>query len=249
MAAKTKWHWYGTIITSPSPYAYYLATNDHEFELTGIAADLFSCGWLLTDDDFCSSILSSPCSSGPLFCNWLSRAGEPQILGWPITCPQRTDRPCRNIKHIHCRAARLTLTFTFQSYLAISTNILDQIMQIIRLVLRSTLLNLFTPLQICMWSHSPFSKTDILRLHNLIARALCRIHNVHSRENTDCFPRYFNLPHLGDVFERRNSWLVWIILNQYWRRRLTSLYCQFCHNFVNCLEVDGVRVLFCVCVF
>jgi len=51
----------------------------------------------------------------------------------------------------------------------------------------------------------PFSKTDILRLDNLIVRAVCRIFNVHSRENVDCLRRYFNLPHLDDVIERRKQ--------------------------------------------
>ena len=42
----------------------------------------------------------------------------------------------------------------------------------------------------------PFSKTDILRLDNLIVRAVCRIFNVRSRENIDCLRSHFNLPQL-----------------------------------------------------
>jgi len=49
----------------------------------------------------------------------------------------------------------------------------------------------------------PFSKTDIHRLDNLIVRAVCRIFNVCSRENVDCLRRYFDLPRLGDIIERR----------------------------------------------
>ena len=51
----------------------------------------------------------------------------------------------------------------------------------------------------------PFTKSDIYRLDNLIARSLCRIFNVHTRENIDCLRHYLNVPCLSVVFESRKQ--------------------------------------------
>ena len=51
----------------------------------------------------------------------------------------------------------------------------------------------------------PFTKSDIYRLDNLIARSLCRIFNVHTRENIDRLRHYLNVPCLPVVFESRKQ--------------------------------------------
>jgi len=109
---------------------------------------------------------------------------------------------------------------------------------------------LFASHHIRTWSPTIFQHQH--PLDNLIVREVCsRIFNVCSRENVDCLRKYFDLPRLGDVIERRKiGWLIWTTLIECWDRwRILRFYqlfvCLLCFNtvfiYVSCMSAALVR--------